>query len=148
MHRGIWKIIQQGSGDAVIALDDDLFDDFFEDEEYLNETDLGLFAHEGYGYCLKVTMEYEVCGQCRGHGKVVDPSIDSGGITQEEFAADPDFRYDYFNGLFDIKCPECRGLRVSAIPKFPEWLQKVIDDHDRAEAEHIAEVCAERAMGA
>ncbi len=96
---------------------------------------------------LQVPMEYEVCGLCRGSGKIVDPNIDCGGITQEEFDDDPDFEEEYFSGRYDITCTRCRGLRVESIPIFPKWLEKMVNDRDQAQMDHIREECQERAMG-
>lgn len=96
---------------------------------------------------IRVPMEYEVCGLCRGSGKIVDPNIDCGGITQEEFDEDPDFEEEYFSGRYDITCTRCRGLRVESIPKFPKWLEKMVDDRDQAQMDNIRDECQERAMG-
>lgn len=103
---------------------------------------------------VPVRAHFEVCGMCRGHGKVVNPSIDCGGISEEDFDRDPDFREEYFAGRYDISCPECKGLRV--VPawepiadnvwsaRVSEWLQKWEED----EAYSYAEMAAERRMGA
>ena len=56
--------------------------------------------------------KFEVCGTCDGRGTHVNPSIDAGGITQQEFDDDPQFRADYFGGAYDVKCAECHGQRV------------------------------------
>lgn len=55
---------------------------------------------------------YEVCGRCRGTGVHTNPAIDGNGLTREDFDEDPSFREDYFNGVYDITCQECGGLRV------------------------------------
>jgi hypothetical protein len=78
----------------------------------------------------------------------VNPQIDAGGLTYEDFHEDPDFEERYFSGAYDITCPSCSGDRVEAIPQFPEWLQKLIEERDKEEWDHISETCAERAMGA
>jgi len=96
---------------------------------------------------IEVPTAFEVCGTCDGSGKVVNPNIDASGLTREDFADDPDFAEDYFSGAFDIGCPACGGLRVQAVPKFPKWLEDMIKEHDRDEAEYVRVVCAERAMG-
>ena len=56
--------------------------------------------------------KFEVCGTCEGEGTHVNPSVDSHGISQEEFDEDPDFREKYMSGQYDVTCNECRGLRV------------------------------------
>ena len=101
-----------------------------------------------YRFCMRVDVKFEVCGQCRGSGKVVNPSIDCGGLTQEDFYDDPDFEEAYMSGRYDQTCPNCGGKRVEAIPQFPEWLNKAIADHDESEWEGLRETCQERAMGA
>ena len=103
---------------------------------------------EEFRFCMRVRTKFEVCGQCRGSGKVVNPSIDCGGLTQEDFYDDPDFEEAYMSGRYDQTCPNCGGKRVEAIPQFPEWLNKAIADHDESEWEGIRESCQERAMGA
>lgn len=61
--------------------------------------------------------DFVVCEYCRGQGKYVNPSIDSHGISPEEFDEDPSFREDYFSGRFDVKCQACKGQRVLPEPK-------------------------------
>lgn len=61
-----------------------------------------------------VAFHWVVCDLCRGHGKVVNPSIDASGLTREDFDEDPDFADDYRSGQYDITCPRCRGR--STIP--------------------------------
>ena len=53
-----------------------------------------------------------MCSMCRGSGRVVDPKIDASGISQDEFDEDPQFKRDYYGGMYDIQCPECKGVRV------------------------------------
>lgn len=59
-----------------------------------------------------VPFRWTTCDLCNGKGKVVNPSIDCGGLTRDDFDADPGFAEDYFSGLYDITCPLCNGLRV------------------------------------
>jgi len=61
---------------------------------------------------LKLPARFEVCDLCNGKGTTVNPSIDAGGLTQEDFDEDPDFEEEYFSGTYDIPCPQCRGKRV------------------------------------
>lgn len=60
----------------------------------------------------RVPVKYGVCPCCRGRGSVVNPSIDAGGITEEDFERDPGFREDYMAGRFNVTCGQCRGKRV------------------------------------
>lgn len=72
---------------------------------------------------LPFKFEYAVCGTCDGRGTHVNPSIDAHGISSDEFDDDPDFRENYFNGMYDVTCYECYGKRVvpnikSVLPEF------------------------------
>lgn len=55
---------------------------------------------------------FAICPTCEGSGKHVNPSIDSQGISPEEFYSDPDFEEAYFGGAYDVTCVECQGNRV------------------------------------
>lgn len=61
---------------------------------------------------------FEVCPRCDGCGSHVNPAIDGNGLSREDFDQDPDFEEDYFAGVYDVPCEECRGLRV--VPVFDE----------------------------
>jgi hypothetical protein len=61
---------------------------------------------------IQMPAHYEVCSRCGGHGAHSNPSIDSNGLSQEMIDDDPDFREEYMNGAYDVKCTECKGLRV------------------------------------
>lgn len=72
--------------------------------------------------------KYEVCPTCGGRGSYVNPSIDSHGITAEEWDTwDDEEREGYFAGYYDITCEECEGLRVVRVP---DW-EKLTDDQKR-----------------
>jgi hypothetical protein len=85
---------------------------------------------------------------------VVNPSIDCGGISDDDFRADPDFEEAYFSGMYDINCPECEGKRVVAQVKTSQlsgltkriwdWAQEWEEESARS----ARESAAERAMGA
>jgi excinuclease UvrABC ATPase subunit len=68
---------------------------------------------DGEGGEMVIPAKYEVCDTCEGKGKHVNPSIDSNGLSQEDFDDDPDFRENYFSGMYDVPCNECHGNRVS-----------------------------------
>lgn len=90
-----------------------------------------------------VPSKFEVCPKCEGNGKFVNPSIDSHGISAQEFAEDPDFAEQYFSGVFDKTCDECGGLRVVLMP-----IDRTIFDQDMEEyMEHLRELDFERRMG-
>lgn len=50
-----------------------------------------------------------VCSVCNGAGSHVNPSIDCGGLSAEDFAEDPDFAEDYGAGVYDQTCNKCLG---------------------------------------
>jgi len=100
------------------------------------------------GCRIEVDTSFEVCPLCNGHGTVVNPGIDAGGLTREDFQNDPDFAEEYFSGKYDVTCPQCDGHRVVPVPHFPGWLQKKIDSHYQHELDCVAERCAELRMGA
>jgi len=91
--------------------------------------------------------EYAVCPNCRGKGSHVNRAIDGNGLTREDFEEDPDFMEDYLNGVYDVPCDECQGMRVVLRPSTEEG-QKVIDKLMRGYYADRAEEAAERRMGA
>ncbi len=79
------------------------------------KTDAELQADPDSSEFLKAELPatYEVCDRCRGTGSHVNPNIDGNGITESEmYELGPDFREDYFAGVYDVTCEECKGLRV------------------------------------
>lgn len=66
------------------------------------------------------------CPTCRGKGKHVNPSIDAGGLTSEDFDRDPGFRAAYFGGSYDVSCYGCDGKR-----KVPAIDVRELHDEDR-----------------
>jgi hypothetical protein len=61
---------------------------------------------------VEVPVKLEVCPTCEGRGKHVNPSIDAGGLSRDDFDEDPDFREEYMSGMYDVSCYECSGKRV------------------------------------
>jgi len=106
----------------------------FEDEDGVEET-------------RTVPIEFSVCPVCEGRGKHVNPSIDCNGLTADDFAEDPDFREDYFSGVYDQTCNECGGRNVVPVCLDDE-VNKVREADRRADAAARAEYLAERRMGA
>jgi hypothetical protein len=88
----------------------------------------------------------EVCGNCRGKGKTVNPAIDGNGLGAEDFAEDPDFKQDYMSGVYDEPCCVCGGRGMTLVPASDEG-QKAWDDYHRAMAEMQAQYNAERRLG-
>lgn len=99
-------------------------------------------------------FKYEVCSTCNGKGTHVNPSIDAGGLSADDFREDPDFAEDYFGGTYDVSCYECHGKNVvpevdtkNLTPEQKVWHERLIEmENDRAAWD--AEARAERAMGA
>tara|TARA_Y100000310_G_scaffold311232_1_gene357321 strand:- start:635 stop:949 length:315 start_codon:yes stop_codon:yes gene_type:complete len=67
-------------------------------------------------YEIELPWKWEVCDLCNGKGTHVNPSIDSNGLTAEDFAEDPDFQEDYFGGVYDQQCNECHGRSTVMVP--------------------------------
>lgn len=63
---------------------------------------------------VDIQCEWVVCPRCHGDGKHVHPDVDGHGISPDEFAEDPDFAEAYFEGVYDVTCYECGGMRVIA----------------------------------
>lgn len=66
-----------------------------------------LFLEDGTEKPLPTT--WTVCDVCNGNGTHVNPSIDCGGLSAEDFAEDPDFEEAYFSGQYDQTCNKCQG---------------------------------------
>jgi hypothetical protein len=62
-----------------------------------------------------VPFRYEVCDLCSGRGSHVNPAIDAGGLSDEDFRGDPDFAENYFEGMYDVSCYRCGGKRIEAV---------------------------------
>jgi len=93
---------------------------------------------------------WAICSECRGDGTTVNPSIDAGGLTSEDFCEDEEFGQNYMDGAYDVRCNYCNGSgKVREIDREacdPELLQE-FDDDVAAYYECEAESRAERIMG-
>lgn len=101
-----------------------------------------LLKHEkemGDGYAMDVEQElptkWVVCNICKGKGTHVNPAIDCGGLTAEDFNEDPEFAEDYMKGVYDQKCNRCEGRRVIAAPNF----DKIFDTEERKRLRELYE---------
>lgn len=109
---------------------------------------------EGEEQEIVLPCKYEVCPTCNGKGTHVNPSIDAHGLSAEDFAEDPDFKEDYFNGVYDVICHGCGGKNVTPVADFDRFTKAQTKIWCRIEkaAEEDAEfeaICAsERRMGA
>lgn len=98
---------------------------------------------------VKLPTNIVVCRTCGGKGSHVNPSIDAGGLTRQDFAEDPDFYEDYMSGVYDVACYECKGrnvidevdeelLKARDPDLYKQWIDWVQSEHD-AQAEYEAE---------
>ena len=93
------------------------------------------------GHCW--SAKWEICSACEGKGRVVNPSIDSNGITPKEFNEDPDFAEAYFTGVYDEDCRTCKGAGKILVPACAEgeaMLDDVMYQIECDEVEHQAEI--------
>jgi hypothetical protein len=99
---------------------------------------------------VEFPLKYEACPTCQGRGKHTNPSIDSHGLSAEDFAEDPDFLQDYFSGVYDVACYECGGRTTVAVVDEaranPEQLA-LWHAQEQWDREYEAECAAERRFG-
>lgn len=96
---------------------------------------------------IEVPFTWNVCPTCGGKGTHVNPSIDSHGISSEDFYDDPDFAESYFNGDYDVECYDCGGRRVVPVCTDPKVIEAIIEKR-QFEADCRAEQLAEMRFGA
>ena len=86
---------------------------------------------------MELLADWQVCPICRGNGTVVDPRVDSSGLTQEDFDhMGLDFEESYKRGDYNITCPACSGRNVIPKVTFPEDVQKCVTEWENDEAEY------------
>lgn len=61
---------------------------------------------------MDAPIHNSICLMCEGEGTVVDPNVDSCGLSDQDFDDDPEFKNAYFDGAYDIKCPTCKGSKI------------------------------------
>jgi|10_taG_2_1085330.scaffolds.fasta_scaffold42955_2 hypothetical protein len=96
---------------------------------------------------LNLPAKFEVCDLCGGKGTTVNPSIDAGGLSSEDFDEDPGFREDYLGGAYDISCPQCGGKRVVPTVNFDGLnieQKKEFDEYQREQEEAARDAEADR----
>jgi len=112
-----------------------------------NEDILQAEAKEGIFDEDVIAFEFIVCPTCRGKGSYVNPSIDSHGITSDEWNEwEPEERSDYMSGAYDVICGCCGGKRVVPEPIEEDQI-KQLQEHFNELAEYEAERESERRMG-
>lgn len=98
-----------------------------------------------------VPVVWAVCPTCGGRGQYVNPSIDSHGISAEEWGDwDDEERISYFRGNYNIPCAECGGRRVIPVPDTTRCDRRVLDaikQKMRFEADYAREIAHERERG-
>jgi RecJ-like exonuclease len=117
------------------------------DGEYVHELcgegeDRECTACDGTGN-VELPWKYEVCERCEGRGHVCNLGAMTGSEYREMLDGDPDFPEDYKRGMYDVPCPECRGLRVVAEPdsvrmlpwQHDAWDKQCEDARDERDAE-------------
>lgn len=72
--------------------------------------------------------KYRVCPECDGEGKVDNPAFSNGFTSSELHEAGPEFCEDYAKGVYDVKCPLCKGRRVATNQEIKEYRQRWEDD--------------------
>lgn len=110
-----------------------------------------LITFEGPDGEIDVPAKWEVCGTCDGKGSHVNPSIDSHGLSREDFDEDPDFAEAYWRGDYDQPCVECKGrTTVPAVDldRCSETERRQVEEAIEAHYSYLAECEAERRMGA
>jgi hypothetical protein len=122
-------------------------------EEATMTVGVTVYDNDGDSSTVRLPAKYEVCSTCGGKGSHVNPSIDAGGLTSEDFYEDPDFAESYFSGVYDVACHACKGRRV-----YPTIDTDRLNDFELAayyvhldaladEAAYAAEVAMERRYG-
>ena len=105
-----------------------------------------LYTDEGE---IALPTKYELCDLCNGEGKHVNPSIDCGGLSREDFDEDPDFAENYMSGMYDVPCNQCHGRTTVKVVDYDKLTPELRLAYDRQlqdlsdeRAEHMAELAA------
>lgn len=77
---------------------------------------INLFDEEAGDYApVELPAKYEVCDCCGGKGTRCNLGAMTGSEYHEICHEDPDFPEDYKSGMYDVRCEECKGLRVVSV---------------------------------
>jgi len=100
---------------------------------------------------MQMPTRWVVCPVCDGAGTHVNPAIDCGGLSAEDFADDPDFAEDYFSGAYDQPCNRCAGrttVREVDLDRLSAEHRSAYEQQTRDEAYYQAMCRAEQMAGA
>ena len=98
-------------------------------------------------------VKHKVCDLCDGSGSHVNPAIDSGGLTFDDWDGDPDFAEDYRSGRYDISCLACDGSGNSVeidedrLDDRQREVLELLEERARDDAEYEAMVASEIRFG-
>tara|TARA_R100000808_G_scaffold24757_1_gene58063 strand:+ start:103 stop:579 length:477 start_codon:yes stop_codon:yes gene_type:complete len=134
---------QMSGNHVIVTFNESIIEDI--DDDSLLE----LFGNNGLEYNqIKCGFSIEICYTCSGKGTVVDPSIDAGGLTHDDFYDDPGFYEDYIGGMYDVSCPSCTPLSGrNIVPNIPKLINKLVNDFIQEENEYLSIRMAELRMG-
>lgn len=112
---------------------------------------LYLSTEDGSTVEIALPTRWAVCPVCQGAGTHVNPSIDCGGLSAEDFDEDPDFAEDYMAGAYDVPCNRCGGRTTVPEVDVSRLSPELADAYERQcrdEAADRACELAEMRMGA
>ena len=136
-----YKVVHQNSDQTTIEVRESILEDLIDGEHVSEE-------HDG---CFTMATEQtnHICDCCQGSGKCVDPRIDAGALTVEDFREDPDFAKQYHSGWYDITCPECHGNKIVTHLHWeaPKWLDEAIARFNQYEYDYMQTCMAEFRFG-
>jgi hypothetical protein len=116
----LYEFLENPSDDEIIGVlaDDQSLEAFhgrFANPEDLKNKHLleGVLFGDAFlyreGQDTRIPTSHHNCYQCDGKGTMVNPSIDAGGLSYDDFRDDPDFEEGYFSGRYDVTCSACNG---------------------------------------
>lgn len=90
------------------------------------------------GFQVRLPTKKEVCPDCEGEGRVVNPSI--GAITASQWRDewDEESREMYLSGGYDVQCRTCNGLNVVDVVDRDRCEKADLEEWDHQEAEREA----------
>ena len=78
---------------------------------------------------------FVLCNRCQGKGTVWHHALSV--WTQDDIQLDPDGFQDMMDGVHDVTCPQCNGLRVVSTDMRKAYVERVEDqklrDHENGD---------------